>query len=124
MKPIRIQRKRSNGWKMPENTMYVGRPTKWGNPIIINGDCIYIDVKYRRKMLSPGPFLTVGDISDVVYLFEKLMDGTVFQNADLQHWADHFKTLDLSELKGKNLACWCPLDKPCHADVLLKYANQ
>lgn len=30
--PKRIQRKRSKGWKMPENTVYVGRPTIWGNP--------------------------------------------------------------------------------------------
>ena len=27
------------------------------------------------------------------------------------------------ELRGKNLACWCPLDGPCHADILLKIAN-
>jgi len=27
------------------------------------------------------------------------------------------------ELVGKDLACWCPLDKPCHADVLLELAN-
>jgi hypothetical protein len=26
-------------------------------------------------------------------------------------------------LRGKNLACWCPLDQPCHADVLLRIAN-
>lgn len=32
-KPIRIQRKRTKGWKMPPNTVYVGRPTKWGNPL-------------------------------------------------------------------------------------------
>jgi hypothetical protein len=31
--------------------------------------------------------------------------------------------LDLSELRGKDLACWCPLDQPCHADVLLELAN-
>ena len=31
--------------------------------------------------------------------------------------------LDLSELRGKNLACFCPLHEPCHADVLLKLAN-
>jgi hypothetical protein len=29
----------------------------------------------------------------------------------------------LSELRGKNLACWCHLDHPCHADVLLEMAN-
>lgn len=27
------------------------------------------------------------------------------------------------ELRGKDLACWCPLDHPCHADVLLEVAN-
>jgi hypothetical protein len=26
-------------------------------------------------------------------------------------------------LRGKDLACWCPLDQPCHADVLLEIAN-
>ena len=31
--------------------------------------------------------------------------------------------IDASELRGKNLACWCALDQPCHADVLLELAN-
>lgn len=30
----------------------------------------------------------------------------------------------LTELRGKNLACWCRLDAPCHADVLLEIANR
>jgi hypothetical protein len=34
--PQRIQRKRTKGWKMPTNTVYVGRPTKWGNPYPLN----------------------------------------------------------------------------------------
>lgn len=29
----------------------------------------------------------------------------------------------LAELRGQNLACWCKLSEPCHADVLLKIAN-
>lgn len=29
-----------------------------------------------------------------------------------------------AELRGHDLACWCPLDQPCHADVLLEIANQ
>jgi hypothetical protein len=29
----------------------------------------------------------------------------------------------LAALRGKDLACWCPLDQPCHADVLLELAN-
>lgn len=32
MMPRRIQRKRTAGWRMPENTRYVGRGTPWGNP--------------------------------------------------------------------------------------------
>src|SRR5690606_12066752 len=32
MKPIRVQRKRTKGWIMPENTVSVTRPGKWGNP--------------------------------------------------------------------------------------------
>src|SRR5712664_3238190 len=35
-KPIRIQRKRSRGWTMPPNTVYVGRPTIWGNPFRVS----------------------------------------------------------------------------------------
>ena len=27
------------------------------------------------------------------------------------------------ELRGCDLACYCPLDQPCHADVLLAVAN-
>ena len=30
----------------------------------------------------------------------------------------------LPELRGHDLACWCPLDGPCHADVLLELANR
>lgn len=32
--------------------------------------------------------------------------------------------VDLSELRGKKLACWCRLDDECHADVLLELANK
>ena len=31
---------------------------------------------------------------------------------------------EVAMLRGKNLACWCPLDQPCHADVLLEMVNQ
>lgn len=32
--------------------------------------------------------------------------------------------LDLGPLRGKLLACWCPLGAPCHGDVLLRRANE
>ncbi len=89
MKPIRIQRKRTKGWKMPPNTIYVGRPSKWGNP-------------FRGKW--------------AVY------DFTMMLNYKLRFEKDFGN--ELKELKGKNLACWCPLDKHCHADTLLDLANK
>lgn len=88
--PIRIQRKRTKGWRMPENTVYVGRPTKWGNPYNIS---IYND---REKCIR---------------LYGETMSQMLKQDA-------------VKELRGKNLACFCPLDKPCHADVLLELANK
>ena len=32
--------------------------------------------------------------------------------------------LNIAELRGKNLMCWCAIGPPCHADVLLEIANQ
>jgi hypothetical protein len=28
------------------------------------------------------------------------------------------------ELRGRDLACYCPLDESCHADVLIEIANR
>lgn len=38
-------------------------------------------------------------------------------------WCTEIEAHELAELRGKDLACWCPLDQPCHADHLLKLAN-
>ena len=108
--PVRIQRKRTKGWKMPEGAVYVGRPSKWGNPFIIGetyptvecvGDCTPIDhVKIESHV-------------DAVVAHRSLMSSP--------DWPDHD---NLHELRGKDLVCWCPLDQPCHADVLLELANK
>ena len=120
---IRVQRKRTKGFKLPENTKCVNRGTKWGNPIKLMAGIIYIDASYRRKILSNWVYYNVGDIEHVVYLYRKLWDGNRFQNPDLQYWSDKFKELDLKEIEGKNLACFCSLSDPCHADVLIEKAN-
>ena len=111
----RIQRKRTKGWKMPDNTIYVGRPTKWGNPFKVVGE--------------EGHWFAVDDCDIPVATFND-KDDAIKQAVDC--YAEYISStiineggiLTLSELKGKNLACFCPLDKPCHADVLLKIANK
>jgi len=90
--PKRIQRKRTKGWKMPENTVYVGRPSKWGNPYPVESDR-----------------------SNEYFVLARYRDHLRFA---------FMLTKVVVELRGKNLACWCPIDRPCHADVLLELANR
>ena len=122
--PTRIQRKRTKGWRMPPNTVYVGRPTVFGNVVVCTphgctkkpcGCCepfrCCIDV-YREYVMS-GVENRDSCTGAFRYAFEAL-DGYPVRNEIVRR---------LPKLRGKNLACWCPLDKPCHADVLLELAN-
>lgn len=93
--PIRIQRKRTKGWKMPEGAVYVGRPTLMGNPFTVE--------EWGSREAASAAFRTY---------MEHHPHGR-----SLATFAREF-------LRGKNLVCWCPLDQPCHADVLLEIANQ
>jgi hypothetical protein len=107
MTPVRVQRRRAKGWRMPANTVYVGRPTKWGNPFVPGRhgaakDCV------EHYQLCVGGLLCASVDRDTIAAQERL------QRAVLS---------DLAELRGKNLACFCRTDKPCHADILLAVAN-
>jgi len=117
-KPQRIQRKRTKGWKMPENTVYVGRGSKWGNPFKIGEftQVMHKSSAYPYEMYMDS-FKVVGN-SHAVQLFKTASD----KRADWYHKDYIFPCLE--DLKGKNLACWCRLDQPCHADVLLEIANR
>lgn len=125
-KPARVQRKRTKGWRMPENTIYVGRPTKYGNPLKLIGDTIYIDASYRRKVFDKWVISReYSDIDDLMHLFWLIARGTLCADPDLEHWAKIYRENNfLTELKGKNLACFCNLGKQCHADVLIELANE
>lgn len=106
--PKRIQRKRTKGWKMPENTIYVGRPTMWGNPF--TGD--NAADKYRIAVSSfPVSQETLADW--------KANGGRADMLIAL---AGRVRPV-LDKLRGHNLACWCALDKPCHVDILLEIVN-
>lgn len=94
MNAIRVQRKRVKGWKMPENTVSVCRPTFFGNPFKVGSEA---SNEYAVEM------------------YRAWLDETVEGNFT--------KAKAKRELRGKNLACFCSLDKPCHADVLLTVAN-
>lgn len=101
-RPIRVQLSRRKGWKMPPNTVGVARPGKWGNWHRIG------------KPYDARPIPHTADEAVVEFradLITMMRDDPVL-----------FRTW-IAPLRGKNLACWCPLDQPCHADVLLEIAN-
>jgi len=105
MKPTRVQMSRRKGFRLPENTVVVARPTKWGNPHSWKGYEVDVpwDVdkdRFRRQLA----------VEDFV--------------RDLKHGELRFTVDDVRrELRGKNLACWCT-DDECHATVLLRIANE
>lgn len=120
-KPVRVQMKRTKGWCKPENTVYVGRPGKWGNPFRVGGYFMIGDPARRR-----GPFGLIWCEADPAYA-----DSRFTLIEDRATAVEFYRRLiavspprDIGFLRGKNLACWCALDKPCHADVLLEIANQ
>jgi hypothetical protein len=92
--PQKIQRKRTKGWKMPENTVYIGRGSKWGNAFTVE--------KYGREK--------------AVSMFKEYIN-----HPNSPHC---FVFDDIKTLQGKNLACWCKENEACHGDVLLEMANE
>lgn len=93
--PRVLNKRRDN---IPPDAIYVGRPSKWGNP-------------FKIGQLYQGRILTRED--------------TIGAYRDWLLYSDACQTLlpDIRELKNKDLVCWCaPL--PCHADVLLELANK
>jgi hypothetical protein len=132
--PQRIQRKRVKGWKMPPNTVYVGRGSKWGNPFRV---VQYSDGKWAVKCDSDerqAAILT--SVCQAAYdtKQEAQADAVTCYRilyASYNHgetWAKFLESISFiesvqAELQGKDLACWCAPGEPCHADFLLHVAN-
>jgi len=120
--PRRIQLRRTKGWRMPPNTAKVDRSTAFGNPITCSwphgcsrngGDvecCVDTFRHYLESGLKNEPTFT-GRLSIA-------LEG-IAGYPRLTRLVER-----LSELRGKDLACWCGPDRPCHADVLLEIANR
>jgi hypothetical protein len=93
--PARVQYSRARGWHKPPRTVLVSQGSRWGNPFLL------------------GPDGTANRERAVDEFREALFDGR------LEITVEDVRR----QLMGQNLACWCPLDRPCHADVLLEVAN-
>ena len=94
--PERIQLRRTKGWRMPPDTVKVARPTRYGNPHRV-GWCPECGATHTR--------------GEAIAEFRAICDAPEIRDRIREH------------LAGKNLACWCKPEEPCHADVLLELAN-
>ena len=101
--PKRIRLSRTKGWRKPLSAITVARPTVYGNPFpVTDGDRATAVARYR----------------------EWLTNNLANEFANPDGWTTRPRRADIEALRGLDLACWCPLDQPCHADVLLDIANQ
>jgi hypothetical protein len=106
---------------MPEGAVYVGRPTRWGNPVFVTRGDFPTDAAeavehYRNLVTKRASFKSWGYGMGG---FWHVTANPVNDRGDKVPTAKEIRTA----LGGKDLACWCPLDQPCHADVLLEMAN-
>lgn len=111
--PKRIKLSREKGWRLPSNAVKVDRTTAFGNPYRIGEP---VDMKQVNRWgwnFSPeGKRVVCRDAAEAVSRFCHCL-----------HWDEAIHGYVREKLAGKDLACWCDLDRPCHADILLAIAN-
>jgi Domain of unknown function (DUF4326) len=126
MKPIRIRRERRAGYNMQRESLaingrpciFVGRPTKFGNPfkLEIFGRDLALEL-YRNAIHGiwhPGALFHQHKLREQAHAAH-VEFGKRFDGSPLDAVRD--------ELRGYNLACYCCLAHECHADDLLLIAN-
>jgi hypothetical protein len=139
IEPARFQLRRTRGWRKPENSISVARPTMWGNPFVVRGPYPGTNMPYRVYCNDgPGMGRCVAMASDksaayqeAVNFFSRWFDCTVSEPyTELHNFREiygwhgfHLASVCHKLLHGKSLGCWCAPDMPCHADVILKRAN-
>ena len=127
--PAGIQLSRRSGWrlrKVSPNAVNVARPTIWGNPWKTDQFfLIGLDGEYTAFLTSEGAALAAVERYEKWLLTGHFMERFVISD-------DHLSAIDerrsemidrLSQLRGRDLACWCGLDSPCHRNVLITLAN-
>lgn len=101
--PVRLQLSRRKGFNLQALSLAINglpaincaRPGKWGNP-------------YVASEAMPATY--------VVELYREWLEAAYEKSPPTREVVE--------ELRGKNLACWCPPGSPCHATVLLELANR
>lgn len=122
--PQRIQMRRTKGWRKPEGAVYVGRPTRYGNPFVAGVECqvavegvdgLFYDLSCRLTLEQAVEMYRADWLARIQDPISRHPDDV----ASVEE-----SRAALARLRGRDLCCWCPLDQPCHTDVLLELANR
>lgn len=119
MSPRRIQLRRTSGWRKPLLAVVVARPSRWGNPFVVG-------TTTPTDWHAPFAGVQVRNREHAVELLRAFLSWRYPLPAD---WDSHtgpdfpWESQIRRQLRGRDLACWCPLDEPCHGDLLLDIAN-
>ncbi|MFI5892135.1 DUF4326 domain-containing protein [Actinoplanes sp. NPDC051513] len=90
----RVQMSRQHPWRADHpDAIRVDRSTRWGNPFSIK--------EYGSRAAAVDAYREAFEAGTLAVTVEEIREN----------------------LAGHDLACWCPLDGPCHADILLRVAN-
>jgi hypothetical protein len=103
---------------MPGNTVYVGRGSKWGNPFKIGIKISEVPPEHALGELH-SKYIAGGDTINRELSIQLFMSYQYYSQEPAAIWMRE----NIALLRGKHLACWCPLTCSCHADYLLKIAN-
>jgi hypothetical protein len=97
--PIRFQHFKVKGFRSPAPYWVIKRRSRFGNPFPVPSDQRHDQAAHSEAVAKYRAWITAPEQSKLL--------------ADARR-----------ELRGRNLGCSCPLDLPCHADVLLELVNQ
>jgi hypothetical protein len=119
--PVRIQRRRTKGFDLQAASRAVNglparcidRSTWWGNPFRV-GTTVSVRSAKGERIVIAGP---IENDAEAIAWFRGMWLAREARSPGLLERR-------MAELRGKNLACFCPLGSPCHGDVLLELANR
>ena len=122
--PKRVQLHRTKGWRKPDDAVVVARPSRWGNPFMVGSKVSVAGVQHDGLLFDGVTITMTAGMAVEAYrdLVMGRMDPYGSEHPDDIAYCERWRAA-LAELRGHDLACWCPLDQPCHADVLLEIAN-
>ena len=110
--PLRFQRRRTRGWRLPERGASLARPHPLGNPYLVchdRGTWYVLGRDLPSRRVECVDELAARKLAVHLYETNAHIALTIARLAD--------------SLRGRPLGCWCALELPCHVDWVLAAVN-